>query len=393
MRGTLVRGLYLAMASVIVLALWLFGWPAWQEYRFLQQEYRFLQRAVDAAKGDPQYEFNRRMRDMYQQRGTATTISLLRTLMHNPDEGVRRKSVGALHVLSYESEEAVVVLIESRHDPSPSICKQVKSDLCDIGEPAVRPLADCLATGNSSDWVFAANILGNIGAAAASALPELIDGCQTDDPLVRETALWALIQIDVDLHPMLSILIESLGDKNPEARRHARHAIAQIGARAVRELLKVRAFSSDDIAEEASLALDLMGVEAADGAIEVIDDADPIMRGAAAEILGHHMSTHTYALTCLLRLMRDDDEGVRIQAASTFVDLDSIPHEPITTLRDIAQDRNSPSRALSIRTLGRFGVMAAEAIPTLEQALDDADSDIREIAAKSIRQINDADHR
>jgi HEAT repeat protein len=44
---------------------------------------------------------------------------------------------------------------------------------------------------------------------------------------------------------------------------------------------------------------------------------------------------------------------------------------------------------MAMRVLGKFGKKAEKAIATLEQALDDDDSEVREIAARSLRQIKD----
>lgn len=383
MRSVFLASLYLAMAGVILLALWLIGWPAWQEYRSFQL-------AVEAARSRKhQYEFNQFVQEMCTRRGTAATVRVLGAMMQHEDERVRLTSLGALCLLGRESEDAILIMIGLLQDSNPRFSKGAKDALCGIGKPAVGPLEKTLATGSNATRISAVDTLGTIGAEAASAMPELIRACQHGDPSLREWAMWALTRIEVDLFPMTAEFIEALDDENRALRRHARDALVQIGARSVPALLRARASSSDKIAERVNDVLESMGLNAAEGAIDVIGDADPIIRAGAAEVLGHHTSTHTHAIVCLLDLLEDGDESVRIQAATSFLSLDSNPREPMDTLCTIVQDRNSSHRSLAIRVLGKFGKRAEEAIPTLEKALDDDDGDVREIAASSLRQIKD----
>ena len=105
----------------------------------------------------------------------------------------------------------------------------------------------------------AADVLGEMGAAAKESVPALIELLKDSDPFVRGNAVDALGKIGAAAKESVPALIELLKDSDPFVRLSAADALGKMGA----------------AAKESVPAL-----------IELFKDSDPFVRGNAADALG-----------------------------------------------------------------------------------------------------------
>lgn len=229
------------------------------------------------------------------------------------------------------------------------------------GAAAVPVLASIVET-RSTNWgtatvrVTAADLLGELGPAAADAIPALINALSDTDATVRSRAAEALGAVGPGNPQVVGALTAQL--KTADARSAAR-GLARCGAAAL---------------------------TATDALIALLDNADPDIRWNAERTLGKIRATA--AIPRLVSLLNDPDDQVREHAAEALGDIGPEAASTVPALIASLKDKYVKVRRDAARSLGQIGSGAQAAIPALQALVkDDSEEIVRQAAAAAIQRI------
>ena len=189
-------------------------------------------------------------------------------------------------------------------------------------------------------------------------------------------------------------LVELLKDQDEEVRANAVYALAEIGEPAVPALIKAMSDEEVEVREYAVGTLGLIGKsskEAVPTVIEVLKDVgeDLWVRRNAAYALGN--IGHPAAVPVLVRILADKEEDERTRQFHTSISRESsiapFRFNPITgqwsALIEEAEAGIREYAAMALCVIGE------PAVPTLIEALRDADGWVRQKAASALGAIGE----
>lgn len=224
------------------------------------------------------------------------------------------------------------------------------------------------------------NAIGELGAAAAPALPQLLTREDADvDSLAKlgDTAIPALVV--------------ALNDRRPEVADRAGETLALMGTAAIPALraalddsrLNVRVAAADAVGKAASVHKLEELLDLAPRLVELAGNADPGVRARAVLALGRlaYVSRSERMLEALQRALSDPDPAVARAA------LRALPGRELaaTTLPHVERLLGSPSaedRRAALEALSSLGPEARSVRRTVERlAKSDPDPEVRELAA------------
>lgn len=259
------------------------------------------------------------------------------------------------------------------HHQAVTIGSLASQSLSQIGLPAVEALKKVVVEASEPETRgYAIQALGGIGRAADSAIPTLVNVLdQQEDDSNRFQALAAILSISQNSKQTLKTIVAALRDRDPDIRVLAIRAIVPYGtaaAEAVPELIR---------------SLD-------DRSVYFEDLRSETVAGAACQTLAEMGAAGRPAIPKLRRLLHDDDEYLRADAALAYARLAEQDEEALDVLMELAQ---SKSRGLgpaskAIQAIGRLGPRGARAEPLLIKLLECKDSLIRTRAARAIAAIS-----
>ena len=145
-------------------------------------------------------------------------------------------------------------------------------------------------------------------------IDELIELLNDKDDFVVEDAIGALeLKGDEAVDPLIS----ALSNRKKNIRLHAANLLGAIGdEKAIKPLILTLSDNNKLVRREASTALSRMGPAAVDPLIEVLDNPDWRVRGAAAWALGN--LNDEKAIPALEKLL-DDESGFVKQGAQSAI--------------------------------------------------------------------------
>jgi HEAT repeat protein len=228
-------------------------------------------------------------------------------LMGHKDPAMRRKAAVALGRLGAAAKPAIPALIRAFSDDA--VCEAAIDSLGRIGPPAIPPLLEEMKKVKKEEQVLrwrAAIALGRIGPAAADAVPVLAAALKEVDPAMRVAAALSLGAIGPPAKDTVPEVVKMLKEQHSSFRFAA---VAALGG----------------FAENANSSPELLKV--------VVKESLP----------------------GLIEALRDEDRGVRTQAAYA---------------------------------LGRLGPAAKDALPALTRAAEmDADKEVRSTASEAVKAV------
>ena len=116
-----------------------------------------------------------------------------------------------------------------------------------------------------------------------------------------------------------------------------------------------------------------------------------MVRQRAVEALGGIGSAAKAAVPMLTALLKDNDAGVRGDAAFALRRIASRA-DTVSTLIALLKDKDAAVRWRAARSLGRIGPTAKDAVPVLtELRWEDEDLDVRHRAREALDQIEPSD--
>jgi len=273
---------------------------------------------------------------------------------------------------------------------------------------AVHHIIGALATDNRDIRWRAAEALGRIG--DASSIATLIGVLKDPDADLRKVAASALADIG---QQAVIPLLESLDDRSTYLRQGVESALAQMGPRAIDAII-ARMQTADEHTKNLLIgALEKMGDAAREALAKKISHKDPLIRAESIRILGKVMDESL--IEPVMKRMKDEDKGVRWQAAETLARYGEAVLNPL--MRFVEKNRDEglyeasiimnrlcdgnsliaekladhPSnhiRRIAVRSLGINRI--ARAVPILKSHIHDHDKLVREASAWALGEIGDS---
>ena len=247
----------------------------------------------------------------------------------------------------------------------------------------------------------AAEVLGEIGPAAAIAVPDLVKALADKDNFVRRSAIVALecIEPNTRVNPLLKTnrlekhspitaiaiphLLKALMDSDWEVRKTAAFALGKIGTTAakaaVSPLINALNDSENEVRYAAIEALGKMGTASITTTlphlINGLSDQDSDVRCAAAQNLWKMGEAGVTAIPHLVKALVDRDESVRNAANKALTKIDaywarrSIAHSAIPYLIKALTSNDKSISCSTAEVLGKMGPNAGLAVPDLMNTL------------------------
>jgi HEAT repeat protein len=236
----------------------------------------------------------------------------------------------------------------------------------------------------------ALDALGQIGPAAATAVPTLV--AALDDAGTRGAAIDALGQIGAKARAAAPALDKILAAGDASARWAAACALVRIGGpemkEAVRYLLVAATANRERNWTDAS---NILMAPTARAALPAVLDAvrDPTVRALAVESA---VEVSIYLtkdpMNDVRPFLKDKDPAVRCVTAWVLHSARAVPiKEAIAVLRETLSISHPWAQCQAAHYLGKLGAEAADAVPELTRALDDSDEGVRDAAAKALKAV------
>jgi HEAT repeat protein len=380
---------------------------------------------------------------------TDVTVAALRALTIIGGEKAAQRLVAALYdplaAVRAEASQgvraigraAVPVLVASvRQSAAPDGGEALVAALADLREAALPEVVALLENNDERLRNVGAEVLGRMGMVAA---PVLRRALGHSNPAVRTLAARGVAHVgDVSLVPDLIDLLE---DQDTGVVAEAIHALADLGdARGATPIVRCVGATSPAIREALDYALPVMGPAVALPLTDLLTSEDPLvvqqattalrrlgrpaetalvgrlnselpaMRVAAARVLGvldshavidplaEHLSDPDDEVQCAVAdalgalggpavapvLDRLTDPDPRVSTA-VLLALRAMTVDPIYSLMERARDADEKMRFAAVRMAGRYG--REEAVPTLQQRLQDTSLAINREAAIALGEI------
>jgi HEAT repeat protein len=295
----------------------------------------------------------------------AAAVTALIEALGDKSNLVRSTTAHALGKIGSESKKALPVLLELLNDEDEDVRSNAAFSLLIIerakmAEVAIPVLIRTLKHPDENFRDAAHSVLRGLGPEVKGAVPKLTALLSHADGDVRVGAAYALGRIGPEAAPSIPALIELFkdGEKIGRIRSAACNALERIGPIAISQLVK--AVSSPDV----------------------------LMRLGAVYVLGRFGSEAASATPALVVALQDQNEDVRLGAASALV---KVPgqrlKEALPRLIRLLSHAQATTRWAAAIVLGSLGSAGAPAIPTLVQLLVDEDESVRSGAAEALEKL------
>ena len=307
------------------------------------------------------------------------------------DPDFRANAAKALGELGAEAVEAVPALIMGLRDADVHLRIESARALGEIG-PGAAAAVDALveAFGDEVGIVTdeAASALGRIGEAA---MPAILEALKHTDMIVRERAASALAKVGKYSKDAIPGLLKALDDESKIVRTEAVHAIGKIGVaipEAEGALIKLLSGPHTQIRVHAAYALGRTGRsdEARLALIRALKDENEGVRANAAQGLGNIECDACDAIPALINATKDIESPVRKNA---LIALEKIgpEHGVLRAITEALVDDSVEVRITAVRSLGSFGRGAKSAVGDVINCLGDTDASMRMYCAHTLGRI------
>lgn len=259
---------------------------------------------------------------------------------------------------------------------------------------AVPDLADVLSVDrNASMRVASASALSKIGPPARTASRALLRARADEDRAVSTAAKEALEKIGVSDAALAAELEKSVWSGGPKERADAADLLRLLGpaARPAAPALAAALKDPDPgIRRNAARALGALGSgkESAAALAEALTDRDPTVRAAVAAALADLGPEAKSAADELAAALKSDDAEVRVYAAVALASVGGPAKAAVAVLAAaVGPDQPKPLRLRAAGGLAKIGPRAWEAVNPLAELARSSDADLHAAAATALGEI------
>ena len=277
---------------------------------------------------------------------------LVEVLKKDKNTNVRVYTVIALGNIGQGSQQAIDVLIGAfkNKDEDLNIRVHAVRALGNIGQgsqQAIDELIEALKDEDPNVRGYAVRALGNIGQESKEVVKALIPFLSDDEYFIRRERVIALGKMKVSSDKVTSGLIRALGDPDKEVQTTAHDALIKHGKSAVPQLI-------GQFGNISSLNIVDILIDTEEGAVDdltlALKSDNFIVRGNSAQALGMIIGIN----------------GIKVSDKK----LNSIITELINIASKDTNRKERDGRIAVIQSLSHFGPRAKEAIPTLQQIVE-----------------------
>jgi HEAT repeat protein len=320
-------------------------------------------------------------------------MDALARMLGDSEEGVRLSAINAVAAHPRQNGDPAEALMNGLEDESPRIRAAAITGMAhyrqglDPWVPKLLRLAEhdpeptvreqCCGT---FSWAF------HLPAITPAVVPDLIGGLKSRNARVRSVAAWILGELGADARAAVPELLGVLNEPvapEVEPTWSPRYNLdpASAAARALGKIVP-------ESAEQKNVIASLM---------EVVRNGPVSRRGWAAEALGEFGSAAAVAVPLLIKLLSDGAVDDKLERASLAASaLGKIAPESPTADQAVAAllpalDSTSTSvRFWALEALGQFGAKAAAATPKIRALHNDRDVQVKRAASKALALIEDS---
>lgn len=327
-----------------------------------------------------------------------SAVGRLQAGLKDDDVLVRLAACDALAALGPRAEVAIPELVNALHDPSGAVTIRAADALGQVGPAALPALRKLLDDEHLAE--LALHTLEAMGPAARPASNDLIQKLKAPGAIPQRSLCLALAAIGADVRTAGPALKEILNDEQSEARPAAAYALGRLGDRsAVKDLTNLVESDQPLLrlaATWALLELEPGNPEYVKIAVprltEALSRPEPAIRLEAARTLGRLGVAGQAAVPALIaRLADDQDQAVRITSAMALAELGTTSETAVAHLTALLSQRDIQGRRAAMYVLGRLGTAAASAVPALRRVLQSGPSEDRIVAAWALLKIHGTD--
>jgi HEAT repeat protein len=292
------------------------------------------------------------------------------------DPLVRRKAVMALRDIRPGPKVTVPLLTKLLEDGDPAVRHRALTALAEGGAEAVPRLVDALQFEKARYWICL--VLREIGPGAKSAVGPLTDLLQDKQPEVRREAILALAEIgDAAAAPAIAKLLD-----DEHAKTAATFALGRLGKVTPEAEAKIRANAKSDdkmlvatsmwtLAKAHPQDKELLR-EAVGAMVEGLKSPEPRVRLASARGLAALEAGPDIVMPILEQHLEGADETVVMHALGALAKLG-----PVAVPRLLNALKHEKARPGVVYVLGEIGPDAKPAVAALVKLLDDPSEEVR----------------
>ncbi len=344
-------------------------------------------------------------------------VPYLDRALEGKDERSRLQAALALCKAGDPTDKAAMVLVRASASDQEGVYEAAREGAARLGRDAAPGLARCLSSEDPDLRAAAADLLGRLGAAAETVIPQLRDALRDQEPRVRMAAALALAASGAKDEDTIRALLDSARGKNYYVARSVAESLVRIGATSV-PLITVAlsdadplvrfagAMAAGDLRSAARDAIPALGALLADpdptvryaavGAIEkmgaAIEPAIPAvvraLRGAdqnsITTLQGALRACRKASIPSLCEALRAPDAPMRTAAADALGGFGSLPEPSVANLAGALADSDAKVRAAVANAMGRLGQDLGDSSKALIAAVADADADVRDRAVAAL---------
>ncbi len=298
----------------------------------------------------------------------------------------------------WAADENLKSLTQALSGPDASQRIRAAQQLGEMGaaaRDAVPQLVKTFADGDLAVAHEAIQAVGHIGPAASEAVPALTRLITAQaSPILRHSAIDALRRIGAAARPAAAKLKESLRAPEPFVRVAAAHALAELApedsatqVQVLDLLIAALGDANDELQGEAVAALAARGASAVPALVKVASGRDETARRQACAALAAIGPAGRAASGDLRTLLGAKDALTRSHAAHALGEIHADPQQDLPALEKLLKDDTASVRAHATGAIGQYAATAQPAVPALIAALADRDEHVRLAAARALGSI------
>jgi HEAT repeat protein len=325
--------------------------------------------------------------------------ALLRLDENDPDPLVRLAAARAVALIDPRNDKALPRLVAALKDDTGKVRRRAAECLGDLGLAAASAVGDLVKAVKDTDpsvcWA-AIDALGQIGPGAEEAVPVLVEALK--DATVRGAAVEALGQVGRKARDAVPALERVLAGDDVPVRWAAAASLVRIGGpgvkAGVRYFLKT---ASPDGGKELYDAENVLVAPTAHEALREILDAvrEPALRDTAVRIVRdkNFVRLTKEQLADVRKFVDDPDPGVRCVAAwvencGRRLAGENVDYKEVIAVQAETLKAADPwARRQAARFIGSFGPYGKDGAAALTAALEDRDEGVREEAARALKAV------